>query len=260
MGLADGREGAPFFYTHRIEAPDTTMHVIDRYLTVARALGSLESSTAIADGAAEYGLQTKPADRREIAAILNGQGVAAEAAWIAVHASARWPTKRWPPESFSTALDALQKEFGRVVFVGGPDEVQDARAIIERMTTVPVDLTGKTSLRLLAALLQAAAVVISGDSGPMHLAAALGTPVVALFGPSSAAYSGPQGPQHRILERKIPCSPCFSVVCRNPIQLECLQLITPQAVTDAVRDILKEGRGGKGYGVKGSAKNERSTG
>jgi heptosyltransferase-1 len=238
VGFADGREGAPFFYTHRIEAPDTTMHAIDRYLMVAGALGSSEGPPAMGDGAWEFGLRVEPADRDAIAAVLNGRGVASDAAWIAVHASARWPTKRWPPESFSTALDVLQKDVGRVVFVGGPDEVEDSRAIIERMTTVPADLTGKTSLRLLVALLQSAAVVISGDSGPMHLAAAVGTPVVALFGPSSAAYSGPRGPSHRILESKIPCSPCFSVVCRNTIQLECLHRITPQAVIDAVRDIL----------------------
>jgi ADP-heptose:LPS heptosyltransferase len=107
------------------------------------------------------------------------------------------------------------------------------------MRTVPADLTGETQPRLLPALLESASVLLTNDSGPMHVAAAVGTPVVAIFGPTSPTRTGPYGKGHRVLANQIPCSPCFSRTCRNSIQLECLTSITPEKAIEAVRDQLK---------------------
>ena len=88
---------------------------------------------------------------------------------------------------------------------------------------------------LLPALLSRASLLITNDSGPMHVAAAVGTPVVALFGPTSAVRTGPYGVGHHVLTGKVPCSPCFSRTCHNTLPLECLKLVSPEQVLAAAR-------------------------
>ncbi|GIW55102.1 MAG: ADP-heptose--LPS heptosyltransferase [Nitrospiraceae bacterium] len=239
VGFADGREGSPLFYTHRVSVGSEIRHAIDRYLAVAARLWA---SGGPADPAPEpwvFGLRPQAADREAVRTLLARHGVSGDGTpWVAVNVSARWRTKRWPADAFAAALDELQETTARVAIVGGPDEREEAAGVIRLMKTVPADLTGAIPLELLPALLEAAAVVVTGDSGPMHLAAAVGTPVVGLFGPSSPAYSGPRGERHRVLTSDVPCRPCFSVVCRNERELECLRRISPAMVTAAVRDLL----------------------
>ena len=165
--------------------------------------------------------------------------------------AARWPTKRWPPEFFATTMDYLQeKGMGRVVLIGGPDDRAAAQAVKGLMRTVPADLTGASMPALLPALLESAALLLTNDSGPMHVAAAMGTPVVALFGPTSPTRTGPYANGHRVLRSGVPCSPCFSRTCRNTVYLECLMTISPDRVIEAVRDLMKRGNGVKGlHGV-----------
>jgi ADP-heptose:LPS heptosyltransferase len=111
------------------------------------------------------------------------------------------------------------------------------------MSTSAVDLTGKTGLRLLPALLSSASVFVTNDSGPMHVAAAVGTPVVAMFGPTSPVRTGPYGEGHAVLARAdVPCRPCFNRHCRNAISLECLTRVSPVEVLDAVHRRLTPAR------------------
>lgn len=234
VGLAEAREGAPLFYTKRVAVPDPTMHVIDRYLLAAAALWDGEGQAGAEPWV--FGLAPLAEDREQAAALLAEHGLPPGSPWIAANVSARWPTKQWPEELFAEALDELQRGTARVAIIGGPDEKAWAAAVSRLMKTAPVDLTGATSVALLPALLASASVVISGDSGPMHLAAAVGTPVVGLFGPSSPGYSGPRGDRHRLFVGDAPCAPCFSVTCRNEEPLACLRRITPRMVVEAVRD------------------------
>ncbi|MGH7231595.1 MAG: glycosyltransferase family 9 protein [Nitrospiraceae bacterium] len=229
IGFANGREGSPFFYSSRVALPIAEMHAVDRYLLVARALGAKAS-------APEFRLCPSAKDREEVARLLARHGVRAGASWIAVNVSARWPTKRWPAEFFAAAGDQLQQEgVGPLVLVGGSNERRESNAVITRMSTAPIDLTGETTPGLLPALFASATVLLTNDSGPMHIAAAVGTPVVALFGPTSPVRTGPYGAEHRVLRSDIACSPCFSRVCGNRVHLECLTTIAPGAVVDAVR-------------------------
>ena len=241
IGFANAREGSPWFYTHRVPVPTPDMHAVDRYLLVASSLG------AVPRGSPEFRLHAQPGDGEEIAGLLGRHGVKAGTAWIAMNVSARWPTKRWPPEFFAATADRIQTEgLGSVVLLGGPEDQELARAVKERMRTVPIDLTGVTTPGLLPALLGAATLLLTNDSGPMHVAVAVGTPVVALFGPTSAIRTGPYGAGHRVLSSGIPCSPCFSRVCRNAVKLECLLKISPDQVLEAVRGqlALQPARGG----------------
>jgi len=233
IGFANAREGSPWLYTHRVPVPATEMHAVDRYLLVARALG------AQAQGEPEFRFRPLSDDRSLVADLLSRQGMPADASWIAMNVSARWATKRWPRESFAAVADRLQQEgVGRVVLIGGPDEQADTEAVRRLMRTAPADLTGQTKVGLLPALLQAASLLITNDSGPMHVAAAVGTPVVALFGPTSPVRTGPYGRPHLALTSGVACSPCFSRQCRNQVQLECLTGISPARVLEAARTQL----------------------
>ena len=237
VGFANGREGSTLFYTQRVAVPTPEMHAVDRYLLVADALGAARPATP------QFRFRIPPADREQVSAVLSRAGVRAGLPWIAMNVSARWPTKRWPVESFAAVADRLHQEgAGPVVLIGGPDDRADAQTVKALVKTSSViDVTGLTALGLLPALLQSAAVLLTNDSGPMHVAAAMGTPVVALFGPTSTIRTGPYGNNHRVLTHPLPCSPCFSRRCRNPIERECLTGIAPAQVIEAIRAQLAAG-------------------
>lgn len=156
--------------------------------------------------------------------------------------------KRWPAESFIAAAREIQKHTGCLWLVLGGKSDADLAARItagiaetapgEAAASSPaaVNLAGATSLRDLCGVLKACRVLLTNDSGPMHVAAALGTPVVALFGSTSPELTGPGlpgDPRHRLLMRRVPCAPCFLRQC--PIDLRCLHGIT---VDDAVSVVL----------------------
>ena len=229
-GFANGREGSSWFYSRRVPAPQVEMHAVDRYLLVAKAVGAVESCVP------EFRFRISQAAHDEVERLLSRFGVALGTSWVALNVSARWPTKRWPAESFAEVADRLQQEgAGPVMLLGGPDERAAGAAITGQMKTPVIDLTGATTVGLLPALLSKASLLITNDSGPMHIAAAVGTPVVALFGPTSALLTGPYGAGHSVLTGNVPCQPCFSRTCRNVLPLECLRTVSPQQVLAVVR-------------------------
>lgn len=233
VGFANGREGSPWLYSRRVPVPQLEMHAVDRYLLVAKAVG------AVGSGAPEFRFRIPQADHDEVDRLLSRSGVTPGTSWVAMNVSARWPTKRWPAASFAEVADRLQQEgCGAVVMIGGPDERADVAAVSGMMKTPAINLAGSTTVGLLPALLSKASLLITNDSGPMHIAAAAGTPVVALFGPTSAVLTGPYGAGHRVLTGQVPCSPCFSRVCRHSPEMECLHLIKPNNVAEAARHVL----------------------
>lgn len=233
VGFANGREGSPLFYSQRVPIPTPDMHAVDRYRLVAAAVG------AVAAGEPEFRLQSTSTDREQIARLLGKAGLTTGATWIGMNVSARWETKRWPLEYFAQVADAIHESgLGRVGLIGSVDDREAAHAVKLLMRTKPVDLTGQTAIEVLPALLESAALLFTNDSGPMHIAAAVGTPVVALFGPTSPVRTGPYGHDHRVLTSAVPCRPCFSRVCRNHIPLDCLKSIDPKVAFEAVRERL----------------------
>lgn len=230
IGFANGREGSPWFYSRLVPVPARDMHAVDRYLLVADTLGRTAESKP------EFRFRIMRADRDAGERLLEQHGVMRGAPWIAMNVSARWPTKRWPAASFAAVADRVQRDgLGKVVLIGGPDERADAAEVQHLMQERAVDLTGATSIGLLPALLSQATSLITNDSGPMHIAAAVKTPVVALFGPTSATRTGPYGAGHLVLTSEVACRPCFSRTCGNTKQLECLTSINPEQVVSAVK-------------------------
>jgi lipopolysaccharide heptosyltransferase II len=233
VGFANAREGSPWLYTHGVPVPTVEVHAVDRYLSLVEAMG------ARVGGRPEFRFRIPQFDRDEVDRLLSQAGLTPGMPWVAINVSARWPTKRWPAASFAATADRLQQEgLGAVVFIGGPDERRDVAAVRTLMKTAAIDMAGSTSVGLLPALLNKAALFLTNDSGPMHIAAAVGTPVVALFGPTSATRTGPYGAGHRVLSGQVPCSPCFSRSCRNPVTLECLHQVLPDQVMAAIRGQL----------------------
>jgi heptosyltransferase I len=235
IGFADAREGSPLFYTQQVEVPNGPMHAVDRYLLVAEALGAERPSQP------RFEFLDLPQDRRTVETILTETGVAASLPWIAINASARWETKRWPLRHFAEAADGLSEALALpIVFIGGAAEREEAQAVMALMRTNAVDLTGQTPVGLLPCLLRQAAVLITNDSGPMHIAAAVGTPVVALFGPTDPRRTGPYGKGHLVLSHAVECSPCFSRDCFRAVKLECLVEVKPDQVVRAVQQQLDQ--------------------
>jgi len=206
------------------------MHAVDRYLLVAKAVEAGESGTP------EFRFRIPQTDYDEVDRLLSRSGVTPGTSWVAMNVSARWPTKRWPAASFAEVADRVRQEgCGAVVMIGGPEERADAAAVNGMMKTPAIDLAGATTVGILPALLSRASLLITNDSGPMHVAAAVGTPVVALFGPTSAVRTGPYGAGHEVLTGKVPCRPCFSRTCHNALPLECLRTVSPEQVLAAAR-------------------------
>ncbi len=207
IGLADAREGARFFYNEAV--PVSRAHAVERYLLAAHHLGC-------ATGPIEFplGLESKIGDLKSK---------------IAIHPSARWPTKLWGDDRFAELIRQLPTD--RVVLTGSATE----RARLEKIAPQVRNLAGQTDLFQLAELYRQCAVVITNDSGPMHIAAAVGTPVVAIFGASDPALTGPYGKSHVVLRADIPCSPCLKERCANPVKMECMQKVTVEQVLETAK-------------------------
>ncbi|MBE0543324.1 MAG: lipopolysaccharide heptosyltransferase II [Verrucomicrobia bacterium] len=153
------------------------------------------------------------------------------------------PAKRWPVERFIEAATKIQQQTNCLwVILGGKNDVTLAEQIHSAFRTPPFalrNLAGQTSLRELMALLKLCRVLLTNDTGPMHVAAALGTPVVVPFGSTSPELTGPGlpgDPRHRLLKSDVPCSPCFLREC--PIDFRCMNGISIERVVQAVLDAL----------------------
>lgn len=233
IGFSNGREGSPWFYTHRVPVPTVEMHAVDRYLLVAAALGAPPTARP------QFRFNEAGRDLSATQDIFQRRGLSLEKPWVAMNISARWLTKRWPLQSFAAVADQLSEEgVGPIVVIGSEHE-RTAVTEFKALTAHPiVDLAGAVPLGCLPALLSKAAVMITNDSGPMHIAAAVGTPVVALFGPTSSVRTGPYGSTHTVFTHDLPCRPCFSRSCGHSPAMECLTTIAPADVAKAAQRVI----------------------
>ena len=230
-------EGAPSSTSPR--AQERSAHQLHDYLHLAAALGAnpeplppkLEISAAEVQQAEQdllADLQSKAAEaspRKPL--ILLGLNPGAEYG----------PAKRWPAERFAAVAREVCRKHGNCVWLafGGASDSQLCSEIARLAGGSVVNLAGKTSLRQLMALLKRCRVLLTNDTGPMHVAAALGTPVVVPFGSTSPGLTGPGlpgDPRHQLLQAAAPCSPCFRRVC--PIDFRCMTGISADRVVEAV--------------------------
>jgi heptosyltransferase II len=163
--------------------------------------------------------------------------------WVAVNPGATYGSaKRWFPERFAAVADAIAEEFSvRILLIGGPNEGWIAEEVESNMRTRPFNLAGKTSVRHLMALLSQCCLLITNDSGPMHVAAAFGIPIVAIFGSTDHTTTSPVSPSCRIVRKPTDCAPCLKTDC--PTDHRCMTAVSVSDVLDAVRTFLQKNTG-----------------
>lgn len=209
-------------------------HMVDTNLDLVRACG-------IAATASRPVLVVPQESRDHMAARLALAGLAAHRPLVVVHPVSRWLFKAWPEAGCAAVLASLagRREIA-VAVTSGPDtrEVDAARRILARVAEPVIDLVGQTSLVDLAAVLERAALFLGVDSAPMHMAAALGVPVIALFGPSGDRSWGPWGDGHSVLSSPLPCRPCGRDGCLGSKRSYCLEAIPAQVVVEAAEAAL----------------------
>lgn len=155
---------------------------------------------------------------------------------VLIHPGARWWFKAWPPDRFAALADGIEEELGaQIIIAGGPGDVATAEGIRGEMRYPAISVAGETSILELAAVLKRCRLFVGNDNGPMHVAAAVGTPVVALFGPTNPVEWGPWGDGHITLYRGFDCRQCWwSSACLRG-EGNCLRQITVDEAMVAVR-------------------------
>jgi len=263
IGLDEVREGARGFYDVAVRRASFHTHAVDWYLAVLPKLGVpahgnfqwLPERPAVAaeikrkwPGQTE--VRNEKDERREPApppvlrseATEDGPHSALRTPhWIALQPGARWNNKRWPAENFAAVVRALAPKFPDARFaILGAAEDQPLGKIIARVEPQRcLNLCGQTSLPEVVEWLRLCRLMITNDTGPMHVAAALGKPLVALFGPTEPRRTGPYGHLESVLRHDLPCSPCLKSHCAWEKPEECLKAISPALVLERVCSILQ---------------------
>ncbi len=224
VGFAHAREGATLAYTDKIDTDWKNISAVVKNWEMARALGCEgEPPTPLVPIRDE----DRAWARRQIASLPRPL--------LAIHPGAQWQTKRWPPEHFAELASRAIKEFDAgIILVGGPGEGVICDRIREQIPSA-LSVAEQTTLKQLAAVLSESDVYLSGDSGPMHLAAAVGVPVIAVFTCTSPTRAGPYWPGHRVVATCVDCAESYIKKCPSMI---CMQELTPDRVWPALETAL----------------------
>ena len=218
----------------RREAPARSRPRVEEYAALARAAGlTVREEPPRIEALAE--------ERRRAAALLAERGWGSGPYAVIAPGASYGPAKRWEPENFAKLATSLAARDGtRSVLVGSPADAEPAARVARHAGSAALDLTGATDLPALAGLLAGSVLAASNDSGVMHLAAALRTPTVAVFGSTSPVWSGAPAPWVRALYAAYPCSPCFRRTC--PIGYGCLRSIAASRAIGAAEELLGAAR------------------
>jgi ADP-heptose:LPS heptosyltransferase len=236
IGPSFHREGARLLYSAVAGPRNKQRHAVEENLDVVRFL-QLPLGAPKFPAAFPLRLVGEPAPR------------------VALVPFSRWPSKNWPPAAFVEVGRELQEQLNATLFIlGSETETVGCARITAELSAGGgslaglgpaagggkgrvINLAGQTGLPQLGGVLQAMNLVIANDSGPMHLAVAAGTPVLAIFGPTDPLRTGPYGSKHRVIAGKLKCQPCFAGKCRFQDEA-CLRAVTPKMVVAAAMEML----------------------
>jgi lipopolysaccharide heptosyltransferase II len=209
-------------------------HVVDHLLKTVEAVGA-----TLEDPVPKLYLSDD--ERRLAVALLESVGVAEDTRFAVISPGANWDMRRWMPERFGELAALANERLGlKSVVTGSPDDATVADQVVRSSRGAAVDLVGRTDVRQLAAVAAAADAFVGNDSGPMHIAASQGTPVVALFGPNTPRRFAPRGAPYRVLWPGFPCSPCDQKRCVRKSD-PCMASIGVDEVLAALTSLLTEG-------------------
>jgi heptosyltransferase-2 len=231
------RDGRSLLLTKAVPVPkrgEIPAHEQFYYLELIRRAGWLDASGE----EKRISLNLAPGLKEQADSRLLAAGSRPRALRVAIGAGASYGSaKCWPPEKFADVANRLTAQFDAdVILFGTPAEGTVSSAIAASMHRPPIDLTGKTAIAELPALLSQCHLFIGNDSGAMHVAAAVGLPVVAVFGPTDPEGTAPVTPRCTVVQEKPYCSPCFLRRC--PTDHRCMTRVTPDAVEAAARSWL----------------------
>lgn len=225
-------DGKGFFYNLKVpERSPSPKHEVERMLDIAQALGA-----KIRNKDLEIPLFTE--DRNYVTEFFSQYQIRKDNLVIGINPGVFRPSRKWDKKKFALVADELSKKRqARIIITGGKRDIKLANDISNLMITKPIIVAGKTTLKQLAVLIQKCKLFITTDSGPMHIAVAVKTPLIALFGPGSLKKHGPYGDGKRyiVIKKEVDCSPCYKMRCRSH---KCMELITAGEVLQAAEKQL----------------------
>lgn len=220
-----------YLVSEKVCGENSKGHVVDRYLDVVRQLG-------ITIDKPHFGINLTETEIAETKDVMVKAGLNVRDTYVVLAPGTNWPNKCWPTNYFAELAEALYEKGFTPVVIGGTQDERLYNQIAVNIRKLPVNLTGKINLKQLAYVLKNAKAFVGGDTGPMHLAAAVNIPVIALFGPTSPERNGPYGNNHVVLKVKHDCQGCWKRKC--PKKMECLADIHPNEVYLKVLEVIGE--------------------
>jgi lipopolysaccharide heptosyltransferase II len=224
-----------FLLTTKVFPQSKPIHRADYYLDVVRSVRNIDDKDRF------YRFFISKKAQEDIETFLAQHEIKEGDFLVAINPGANWLPKRWPHENFAKLCDRLLEKYqAKVIITGAKKDTELARHISSLSGARPIIACGLTNLKQLGALFQRSGLVISGDSGPMHIAAAVGANLIALFGPTSPSVTGPYGKgNYRIIHKDVGCKiPCYKVNCRDNL---CMKAITVEDVMEEV-ERFKDGQ------------------
>ncbi|MBI5815255.1 MAG: glycosyltransferase family 9 protein [Nitrospinae bacterium] len=221
--------GGGWLLTHVV--PYTGLkHKVEYHLDIARYLGCIAMETG-------WGVRFTPDEIAEADRILAARGIAKP--FALVHPGSRLELKMWKPERYAELITRMTGQLGmNVALLGHPSEKAVTDAVMRNAGGAVSDLTGYLTVRQLMAVISRAGLLVCNDSGPMHMAAAVGTPVAAVFGPSKSVETGPYGVKNRVVEKDFPCRrSCDESSCKYPERGSCMDAVAVDDVFKAVKEL-----------------------
>ena len=241
LRLGYATESRHALLTHPLPLPDwrSSRHEVFYYLYLVTALEqSLFGTSEICEADPDASLQISKARKMEAENLLRTYGVLEGEPVVALcPGSINSRAKRWPAESYAALADQFIDSRRRVLLIGSADEADVTREVKTRMRNEPVVLTGKTSLDQITAVLSLVDLLVTNDTGPAHIAAALGRPTLVMFGPTNPLTTRPFAPDAEILRHPPECAPCMLRDC--PIDHRCMTAITVDEVFEHSQALLK---------------------
>lgn len=232
-------DGRRLLLTHPVPLPSASAgrHQVERYLDIVRALGG--------DGPPSLRLPVTTEARESGERLLRDHDVDPADPCVALNpGSVYGSAKRWPAERFAAVAEGLVDRRGvRILLIGSERERPILDEVAARMRRPAVNLGGRTDLSALVGLLGCVRLLLANDTGAMHIATAIGTPVLAIFGPTDAEATGPLGEHARIVREPVPCSPCLLREC--PIDHRCMTRVSVEQVLQHAMDLFDASRGSR---------------
>lgn len=232
MGPVDGRELSTLFYQAKIDVPEKKVHRIEKYLHFAGALDAEMNKI-------DYGLKITPVIKSRVSRLFEEHKIVTNKKIIIINPFTNWESKNWFLERYFSLANELIKNGYYVIFTGSRDDKEAIDNFIAINEESFSNLAGKTDLQELTELYNRADLYIGGDTGPTHLAAAVGTPVVSLMGPTDPETNGPLGKGHAVIQdNSLECIRCWDRHCSRKMQ--CMKSISVEQVLRIAKKKLND--------------------